>query len=542
MIPRIIILVSLVIAALDAAFFAWVLPSWMMAVSAPVLVVLAFVLLRRWFAYKLPEITEGLRLGDGVDVSNPDQPRPVNNVVIPFSILNLGALILGAPGAGKTVTTVSMLNTYTKQLSCGWAMFEGKGDTDIYKKTVACGAAPDHFFSSELPGSETINIMAGEPFDVIDRLSNILVGETSSTSFYSDEQKIALTRTIPLLKGLGVPVNLRDLYVMLESSRAAQDVIRRAKEAGVAEDQISLCESWYSEGDEDVRKKLLKGLLNKLFVFVASPNAARLNAYQPSIDVQKCVEEGRRVYWHFPLSDFARDVAIAVVEMYYVEARRRQQAGAEGFLYHPQYFDDWGAFFYPGFSPYSSRARSANMPLFFSFQSVAQQQEVSQAFADVMDDTTATKIVMRVQGNTSSRYAKELLSEYERLEVGVSKLGERSGTSLQFKETARVNNRQLREQDPGGAFVSTLAKDSEGHTTNPLLAVRFPLPDYEGWENIEMPAARDHAQGEGLDLWGTYITPSVRRQREREAIQQSSAAAAPAPAEEEGEENDILEL
>ncbi len=522
MIPRIILLVTLALLALDALFFAWALNAWILSVLAPLFLGAFFFLLRRWFAVREPVHHEGLSLGAGIDITDPDRPTRIGNAVIPFDVLNLGALVLGSPGAGKTVMTISSLQAYAQQLDCGWAMFEGKGDTDIYKKAVACGAVPDHFFSSELPGSGTINLMAGEPFDVIDRLSRILIGKTSSTTFFADEQRTALSRVVPVLMGLGKPVNLADLYVMLDSYRAATDVIRLAKRAGVAEDKIMLCEKWYTETEEDKRKELLKGLLNKLYVFVASPNAPRLNAYQPSIDIHQCVSEGKKVYWHFPLSEFARDVAVAVIEMYSVEARRRQQAGAEGAPYHPQFFDDWGAFFHDGFGPYSARCRSVNMPLFFSFQSRAQLQEVSMTFADILDDTTATKFIMRVQGAASARYSKELLGEYERLEVGVSQLGERNGQSLQFREVSRVSGQQLREQDGGGAFVSTLAQDAAGSTYNALWAVRVPMPDYAGWEEVPMPAEQDHSMGDGLDLWGTYMTPFKRRQMEREAVDRST--------------------
>jgi hypothetical protein len=556
-VPRLIVIGTLIVLALDAAAFAYWLQAWPLALATPGAIGLAAWLIRRWFNRTAEVPTEGLSLGEGLDMSNPDQPKRLPVAVIPFPILNLGLLALGSPGAGKTVFTIAALRTYALSGAGAWAMFEGKGDTDIFKKACAAGARPDHFFSTELPGSETINLMDGEPFDVIDRLGRVLIGQTASTSFYSDEQRTALTRVIPLLKGLGLPVNLRDLYVVLDVAEAANELTRRAKAAGVSEDQVSLWERWLADTNPDDRRQVLKGLLNRLFIFVASPASDRLNAYQPTINVAQAVAENRRVYWHLPLSDFARDVAVAVVEMYGVEARRRQVRGAEGAPSHPLFFDDWGAFFHSNFGPISSRCRSVNMPLFFSFQSRAQLEEVARTFADILDDTTATKVIMRVQGTASARYARELLGEYDQLQVGTTQMGERDGSSYSYREASRVSGKQLREQDGGGAFVSTLARDADGRTTNALWAVRVPLPPYEGWEAIPMPEPRDHSAGSGLDFWGTYMSPTIRRQRQREALAEAEATAqtpaheppkapppttAPAAAVAEAVDDDILDL
>ncbi len=515
MIPRIITVATIWLLALDAVILAWLIRSWAAAAAGVVIAGGGLILVRLWWRPRQgADGADGLRLGAALDITDPDHPVELSQTVIPFGTLNLGVLALGSPGAGKTVLMLAILQSYAKR-GGGWAYFEGKGDLDIYLKACACGAEPDYFFSSELDGSGTVNLMAGEPFDVIDRLSRILVGHTASTTFYADEQRAVLSRVVPVLLGLGEPVNLRDLYAMLEYPAAAADVLRRAVVAGVPDDQIEMCAKWYRETDEGDRKALLKGMMNKLYTFVATPTAQRLNAYRPTIDIADCVKTGKSVYWHFPLSEYSRDVAIAVIEIYSVEARRRQQAGADGAPSHPQIFDDWGAFFHDGFGPYSARCRSVNMPLFFSFQSRAMLQEVAPTFADILDDTTATKIVMRLQGTASARYARELLGEYERLEVGVSQLGERDGTSMQIRETSRVSGEQLREQDGGGAFVSTLTADSGGATRNALWAVRVPMPDYQGWASHGMPPPIEHCQGDGLDLWGTYVSPSRRREKER---------------------------
>jgi hypothetical protein len=34
-----------------------------------------------------------------------------------------------------------------------------------------------------------------------------------------------------------------------------------------------------------------------------------------------------------------------------------------------------------------------------------------------------------------------------------------------------------------------------------------PLPAFPGWQNISMPPAREHAEGEGLSFWMRYMNP-----------------------------------
>jgi hypothetical protein len=34
------------------------------------------------------------------------------------------------------------------------------------------------------------------------------------------------------------------------------------------------------------------------------------------------------------------------------------------------------------------------------------------------------------------------------------------------------------------------------------------LPDFAGWQNISMPPAREHVEGDGLSLWSRYMNPA----------------------------------
>ena len=412
-----------------------------------------------WFFKAHTTLASGWNLGPAVEITNPDRPAAVKAAIIDAKIIKLGMLVLGAPGAGKTESVVlgylHALPSYVP--NAGWAFFEGKGDTDIYRKAVAMGATPDHFFSTELPGSETINLFAGEAHDVIDRLVHSLIGVTTSTSFYSDEQRSVLLKIVPLMKALPKPTNLRDLYAVLSTEDAGSALLHDAKEAGAGSTDLQLARNWLEEKFEK-RVASIRGLLNRLYIFCNGPNAMRLNAYQPDIDIAKVVAEGKKLYLHLPLTQFSKDVAVAIIETLHVEARKRQLAGTENAALFPLLFDDWGAFFHSNFGPFSARCRSAAMPLSFGFQSRAQLVSVSNAFADELDDTIATKIILRIQGDATAAYAQRLLGQYDKMRVGTSMRdnGGGEGSNISSQATARIEARDLRELParPGVHFNS----------------------------------------------------------------------------------------
>ncbi len=288
----------------------------------------------------------GWVLGEATELSDPDRPRRVPAAVLSSNVLNLGMIAIGAPGSGKTDSVMlGYINALDRQSPrSGWALFDGKGDIDTYRKCVGMRCAPDHFFSSELPGSESINLLEGASHDVVDRLSKILIGTSDSTSFYMDEQRAVLARMVPLLLRLPEATNLRDLYVVLCMKDAGNELRRRARKSGADPVEITLARQWL-EQPFATRVRNISGLLNRLFVFVAGPGADRLNVYDPDIRISAIVSGRKSLFAHLPLTSFARDVAIALIEMFGVEARRRQIERTEAPVTYPLLFDDWGAFF-----------------------------------------------------------------------------------------------------------------------------------------------------------------------------------------------------
>lgn len=446
-------------------------------------------------------------LGEANEITNPDRPikEPCS---LSIKTLMQGVLCFGQPGAGKSESfSLGYVQYVKKTLGKGMAFFDGKGDLDIIQKYIGCVGAPDYLFSTELEHSASINLMSGDAASVVDRLSAVLIGTSSSTSYYSDEQYTALNRVIPVLLNLDQPANLRDLYVVMTVEDAGYELIRRAKASDkVNAEQLSLAKAWF-EIPQDERIKNVAGLLNRLFIYVSGEHTDRLNDYQPDIDIHNLINNDQSAYFHLPYTKYSAAVAIAIIEMFAVEARHRQLSGGSSANYYPLLFDDWGKFVHEGFSPFMARARSAAMPAAFSFQSVAQIKEVSPIFLEQMDDLAATKIFLRVQGESTIDYAKRMLDRYEVAEVSASKDRFRSSNSFSMRENERVASRDLKELATGEAYISTQITQGT-QARNPFWRMRFPLPEFGDWQNTQLPK-NEHSDDLriGLRFWERYLNP-----------------------------------
>jgi hypothetical protein len=516
--------VALIVAGtliLDGLIYGLLRPE-ALVVSVGLLAVLGVTVIR---ARRTADAVVGWSLGPGLRMTDPDRPERVADVVLPLKALSLGVLGIGSPGSGKTESLLIGLLKYlsTLQPHTGWAAFDGKGQVDVYQKTVAAGCAPDAFFSTELPHSASMNLMAGNPEDVTDRLSKVLIGDAASTTYYADEQRSVLLIIVPLITNLGLRVNLRDLYVALSVEAAAAELLLLAQEQGVDEHILKSARAWY-QLDFGSRLNNIKGMLNRLFVFVSGPYTDRINDYVPDLSLEAAVAEGQRLYFHLPESRFSKDVAIMIIEQLAGIAKRRQQGDLETVGLYPLVFDDWGALFHPGFKPFSARCRSAKMPLSFMFQSRAQLQDVSHTYETELDDNIATKVLFRINGQQTAEFACRLSGTFETREVSTSILGDRDGTSLSVREVPRLSPADFKALDPGQGFLSTLLQTDAG-TEHALYKVRFPRVSMPGWSRVTLPGSThtpvDYAD-DGLNLWARYMTPEALRQHRH---QRTEAAA-----------------
>lgn len=485
----------------------------------------AFMLWRAKKAIPAPEIREvkGFALGHGIDLDNPDTPEKVPNVVLEDKALNLGFLAIGGPGSGKTVAGIGMLEYFTKTRAEGWAYWEGKGDKDIYQQCMACGARPDKFFSSELPHTDTVNVVSGPIENVIDRLTQVLI--VSESDYYRNAQRAALRAVMPLLDAIGAPFILRDVYVAFNNAEAGQYLLNLAREKGVAPDVITVASDFYNM-DEDQRKNDINGLLTRMQLFVTGAATDRLNAYEPTLDMETAAKENKRVYLHMPYTHMAKDIAILLTEQVGVIAKNRQ-------LYEsmrtpwPQVFDDWGAFFYPNIGAITARCRSAKMPVSYLFQSKGQTDRVESGghFTTEVTDNIGGMFVLRVNGTESAKWAAEQFGEYESTEFGASENSNYAGQTLGTRDKARLKGDVLKNLDAGEAYISCLISGEGGKSWNKRYKARFPLPDFStadgyDWPVIELGTPNDEC--EGLQLWRDFMNQDRLKKLKKDIVESAN--------------------
>lgn len=478
-----------------------------------------------WRALPKQDIRDikGLDLGQGVDLENPDHPQKVPNVVLEDKALNLGFLAIGGPGSGKTVAAIVMLHYFTTVRKEGWCYFEGKGDKDIYQQCMACGAQPDKFFSSELPNSDTVNVVAGPVENVIDRLTQVLI--VSESDYYRNAQRAALRAVLPLLDAIGLPFTLRDLYVVFNQDEASQYCVNLAREKGVQADVIKVATDFFNM-DPDQRRNDINGLMTRMQLFVTGTITDRLNAYEPTLDLEQAAKQNLRVYFHMPYTHMAKDIAILLTEQVGVIAKNRQ-------LYEsmrtpwPLLFDDWGAFFYPNIGAITARCRSAKMPVSYLFQSKGQTDRVESGghFTTEVTDNIGGMFVLRVNGTDSAKWAAEQFGQYETTEINVSENTKFTSQSLSTREKPRLRGDELKNLDAGEAYISCLISGEKGASWNKRYKARFPLPDFSTADSFDWPTTERQTPNndcEGLHLWRDFMDVDRLKKLKKDIVEQAS--------------------
>lgn len=462
---------------------------------------------------------KGWRIEEAAEISNPESPVKGAAVLDSESIL-LGLLAVGGPGSGKSVTVVSLIQYLAKAfVDWGMSYFDGKGDFDIYQMYCYSAGKPDYFFSSELPGSDTINVCDAPVETLIDMFSRVFVG--GGSEYYGPAQKKALRSSIPLLASFGVPFNLPDLWIFLTNEQAAKDTIAKAKKEGIDEDVIAAAEQYFNDSDPDKRLNIIDGLLNKLHPFVVGDISKKINAYSPSLDIDTAVSSGEKIYFHLPLTDISLDTATMITEKLGVIAKNRQLDAKNKRTPFPLFFDDWGKFMYSNFGPITARCRSAKMPCSFFFQSRGQTDavEIGGVFTTEITDNIGGMVSLRINGMETAEWMARQFGTYESSQL-VSRTDDGTQT-VSVTDKPRVKAQEIMDMSKGEAFVRIFENGEAGAMANRLYNLRFPMPteDFEKPEDWPvMPDIVPNDESAGLHLWRDYRRPQDVVARKKEAV------------------------
>lgn len=485
---------------------------------------LVLVLLRKNKTTNIKEKNvKGLLLGEGVDIENPEELKKVS-VTLDDEALNLGSLFIGGPGSGKSVAACLLKQYFSlNREGCGYAYFEGKGDFDIYQMDVEAAGNPDYFFSSELESSDTINLLDSRASTVVDYLTRVLVG--TSSEYYGAAQSSVLRKVIPFIKAFNLPANLMDLWAILTVDDAQYYMLSRAETEGVDPDIIAAAKQYFDQ-DKDERLKVIDGLLNKLYPFVSGVLKDRVNAYEPTLNLAKAVSEGKRIYFHMPLSEDAKVVATIITEQFGVIATNRQLDTQSERKAFPLNFDDWGAFFYGNFGAITARCRSAKMPISFFFQSRAQTDKVESGgiFTTEITDNIGALIALRINGIDTSKWMADQFGTYDSSALSRSNSTVSEGDQLSTVDKPRVKPEAFKNLNKGEAYINVFLTGDKGVMQNKKYKVRFPLPQTlhdkpTDWP--QMPEGKNNSDCEGLNLWNTFMNEDNLKELKKQVVDEA---------------------
>lgn len=544
--PVRVLLLFLLFVLLMNTLFVGIYFTWYSLLLAPVFVFVLFILPKAKHLDNFVLDTEAWQMGKATDLKDPKKPITFN-MALQVKVLSLGVLGLGSPGAGKTVSlAVGLMAFISRELprrraeaeikkelkkkfkkdmpvdpalldnvkNDGFLYAEGKGDKEIYQELVAAGVTPNFFFSTELASSDTMNLFDGDAATVLEIWQTILVPKDTDP-YYGPAQERALSVLINLVKDLSdkanLPCSLKDIYVLLNVEDAGPYIMQLAQAHKVNPDILGEADSYLKEPYDDRRQKV-EGLINRLSPYCTGLLSDRINCYNPTINLSDIVRNNQSIYFHLPISKKAKDVSYAFCERLQAISRERQNYKTSTHIWHC-IFDDWGGLFYDNFTTATARFRAAGLPVSFFFQSKGQMDEVASTFADIMDDTVATKIFLRMLGQKSCEWASRSMGTYEAYKYTISDREQEGldGSSLGLAAEPRVLPQDFRDLSDGECYCATNLKASKGKAKSLYTKFRFPLAEkiIDDVSSIDWPTPVLNPPKDGLGLWEKFVSQNT---------------------------------
>lgn len=323
--------------------------------------------------------------------------------------------IIGQSGVGKTVAGSLMMSQQIER-GGGLLFVDGKLDYDnidmIYRFAAACGRA--HEVKIINPGDPSLSntyspVINGDAFETTSRIM-ALVPEDPGADYYRGEATDALMTIIGALLTLGKRFTIEDLVILLNNSRALEEVEGALATKDPGSPALRKLRLWLERfrvpvdptgrnplsGRVDIEKikKNLGGVSSKIAAFSTGEFGQVLNTYTPEVRLEQEIPNGGIVYVALPTMGkqeaaypFAKmlvgDIKTVCAELQR-NPKKRPKVPFMCFLDEARSYisESWGVFF--------EQARSAGLFLLPAFQTLPQDSEQ----ADVVD---------RVVGNTTSK-------------------------------------------------------------------------------------------------------------------------------------------
>jgi hypothetical protein len=318
--------------------------------------------------------------------------------------------IIGATGRGKTESVI--FPWLMRDLAEGRSavVLDGKGDPELaqtIKDAGDCLTKPPRTLVFDLgnPASSAVlnPLSHGTPQQITDRLFTAL---TFREEYYKSVQYDICQKVVSLLheRSNGTPgaVTIKGIYELLTDDGKLGDLASECCDLGL-KDQIL----WYLTEKPETREKNTKGLVSQLSPFAVGEVSALVNG-KATGDEREVLSISETVLSSAGTEPVALVILIPTL-MYQeigqqlgrlllqelswaVGQRASQPGGIAPFL--PVFLDEFASFVYPGFTNVLNKARSSNVALHLSHQSLGDLGVVSREFATIVNTNTNIKCLL----------------------------------------------------------------------------------------------------------------------------------------------------
>ena len=321
------------------------------------------------------------------------------------------AQVIGTTMAGKTESIVLPWAVHDVEHGASVIIVDGKGDKDLlerfYSHVVRAKRVDDFQLISigQPERSHTFNpLLGGDPHTIAERLFSCLKFEEG---YYKNLQFQILGSVLELLGKDEEPVTFVRL---MEALSLPENLRRRIENAGYQPALIPL-QNFLGKDDERWHEKV-SGLVSQLSTFTVGGMAERLNASKSEVDLQRLLSKPGILYCQLPtmhspiLAPALGRMILQILQQ--AISQRHQSCGPKT----PNHFfsvilDDFQDFVFPEFGSILNKARSANVGVVFSHQSLGDLDKVSKEFRNIVTTNTNIKVIMRTNDpDTCEHFAR----------------------------------------------------------------------------------------------------------------------------------------
>ncbi len=352
--------------------------------------------------------------------------------------------IIGSTGRGKTKSVI--LPWLCRDIVAGKSaiLIDGKGDpefVDVIKTVAECSRyKPDvHVFDLGNPKASCVTnpLLNGSPQQITDRLFQAF---QFSDPYYKSVQYsitgavVSLVREVDTKDDVPGVVTFQRIYELLSDMENLTAALTKSKVGNQA--LLS-----FASMNRNEREQRVSGLLSQLAPFAVGEVAELVNGKEGAVTISDLLLTENRPQVFIVLiptlkyQELGHQLGkLLCQELAWAIGERASRVGNRA-AFTPVYLDEFSAFVYPGFAQILNKARSSQVAIHLSHQSLGDLSVVSPDFAKIITTNTNVKCILGLNDpETADWFARHL------------------GTETSEKKTERA-------QDPG--FFSSIQKTGD---------------------------------------------------------------------------------